>query len=102
MSARVSARAAEARSPVCPAPPRAAARSPRGSGVGVLYSWRLSQVPQSGHLPIHLGWTEPQELQRNWVLALAMSVDFSDPRGRGRGGFVLHFRDAREAEHSGT
>ena len=32
----------------------------RGSWVGALYSSRLSQVPQSGHLPIHLGCTLPQ------------------------------------------
>src|SRR5687767_10117030 len=46
----------------------------RGSGVGSLYSCSASHVPQSGHLPIHLGWTEPQELQRKCVFVLAMRV----------------------------
>src|SRR5207237_10819262 len=52
----------------------------RESKVGALYSSRLSHVPQSGHLPIHLGWTEPQELHRNCSLDfdLAMASGGSD------------------------
>src|SRR6185437_464379 len=57
------------RSAVCPAATRDSARA---SGVGALYCSRLSQVPQSGHLPIHLGWTLPQWLHKNCVRDLAM------------------------------
>src|SRR6185295_2729986 len=54
----------------------------RASGVGALNSWSASHVPQSGHLPIHLGWSEPQWLQRNWFRALAIGCDCKRlPRG---------------------
>ena len=62
------------RSPVCESV--GAREAARMSGVGSLYSSRLSHVPQSGHLPIHLGCTLPQELQRNRVFALATRADY--------------------------
>ena len=52
----------------------AVVRSALASNVGVLYSCRLSHVPQSGHLPIHFGCTLPQELQRNLVLVLSLAM----------------------------
>src|SRR5439155_7266128 len=65
--------AAVARSAVCALAANGARAAARASGVGVLYSCKLSHVPQSGHLPIHLGWTLPQELQRNWLRTLAIA-----------------------------
>ncbi len=65
---------AAARSPVCPAPEPAGPRaSARASAVGALYSSRLSHVPQSGHLPIHLGCTEPQWLHKNCMRVFAIN-----------------------------
>ena len=52
-----------------PPPPR------WGSVLADLSNWDSSSeshVPQSGHLPIHLEWVEPQDVQTKMVRVLAM------------------------------
>src|SRR5699024_2551018 len=45
--------------------------------LGILYSTIVFHSLQEGHLPSHLGDSNPQSEHKNTFLALAMSPDFS-------------------------